>query len=69
MNTPCRGCFGPVEGVEDAGSKFISSLASLISAESEADSAAVIGSIPDLTGTCYRFNSPAATLRRPAGKE
>ena len=69
VNTPCRGCFGPVEGVEDAGSKFISSLASLISAESEADSAAVIGSIPDLTGTCYRFNSPAATLRRSAGKE
>jgi F420-non-reducing hydrogenase small subunit len=69
VNTPCRGCFGPVEGVEDAGAKFISSLASLISAEKEDESARVIESITDLSGYCYRFSAPAATLKRPEGKE
>jgi F420-non-reducing hydrogenase small subunit len=69
INTPCRGCFGPVEGVEDAGAKFISSLASLISAEKEDESAKLIDTIADLTGTCYRFSTPAATLIRPEGKE
>lgn len=63
-NTPCRGCFGPVEGVDDAGAKFISALASLISAESEGDSRKVIDGIPDLAGYCYRFSLPLALLGR-----
>jgi F420-non-reducing hydrogenase small subunit len=69
VNTPCRGCFGPVEGVDDAGGSFISSLASLISAENESEAGALIDSIKDLSGYCYRFSAPAATLRRPAAKE
>ena len=69
VNTPCRGCFGPVEGVDDAGGSFISSLASLISAENEGEAAALIDGIKDLSGYCYRFSAPAATLRRPAGRK
>ncbi len=30
INMPCRGCFGPVEGVGDSGAKFISALAALL---------------------------------------
>lgn len=68
VNTPCRGCFGPVEGVEDAGAKFISSLASLISAEKEEEAGTLIDSITDLSGYCYRFSLPSASLKR-SGQE
>ncbi|HOO47157.1 MAG TPA: oxidoreductase [Deltaproteobacteria bacterium] len=64
VNTPCRGCFGPVDGVDDGGAKFISSLASLISAESEDDARRAIDGIPDLAGYCYRFTLPSSSLKR-----
>ncbi len=62
-NVPCRGCFGPVEGVDDAGAKFISGLASLISAETEEDAQKTIDGIADLAGYCYRFSLPSASLK------
>ncbi|HVO66618.1 MAG TPA: hypothetical protein VMT12_09055 [Syntrophales bacterium] len=62
-NTPCRGCFGPVDGVDDAGAKFISGLASLISAETEDDSQKTIDGIADLAGYCYRFSLPSSSLK------
>ncbi|MBM4271951.1 MAG: oxidoreductase [Deltaproteobacteria bacterium] len=62
-NTPCRGCFGPVDGVDDAGAKFISSLASLISADNEEESQKTIDGIADLAGYCYRFSLPSASLK------
>ena len=64
INMPCRGCFGPVEGVEDAGAKFISALASMISVESDDEMKAAIDSIDDLAGYLYRFSLPASTLRK-----
>ena len=63
-NIPCRGCFGPVDGVDDAGAKFISGLASLIGAESEAEAEKTIEGIADLAGYCYRFSLPSASLKR-----
>jgi F420-non-reducing hydrogenase small subunit len=68
-NVPCRGCFGPVDGVDDAGAKFISGLASLISAESEEGSQKVIDGIADLAGYCYRFSLPSASLKHTKDKE
>ncbi|HYA15592.1 MAG TPA: hypothetical protein VEF33_14745 [Syntrophales bacterium] len=68
-NVPCRGCFGPVDGVDDAGAKFISGLASLISAESEDDSKKAVDEIADLAGYCYRFSLPSASLKRKKKKE
>ncbi len=62
-NVPCRGCFGPVDGVDDAGAKFISGLASLISAETEEDAQKTIDGIADLAGYCYRFSLPSASLK------
>lgn len=62
-NFPCRGCFGPVEGVDDAGTSFLSGLASIISAEKEEDVRKVIDGITDLAGYCYRFSLPSASLK------
>jgi len=62
-NVPCRGCFGPVEGVDDAGAKFVSGLAALIGPETEEDAQKTIDGIADLAGYCYRFGLPSASLK------
>jgi F420-non-reducing hydrogenase small subunit len=62
-NVPCRGCFGPVEGVDDAGAKFVSGLAALIGPETEEDAQKTIDGIADLAGYCYRFSLPSASLK------
>jgi F420-non-reducing hydrogenase small subunit len=64
INMPCRGCFGPVEGIGDAGTKFISGLAALLGAESEAESLKAVGGITDLAGYCYRFSLPSVSLKK-----
>jgi F420-non-reducing hydrogenase small subunit len=70
INIPCRGCFGPVEGVRDAGASFLSGLAALIGPDAEEDVRRTIESIADPAGYCYRFSLPAASLkRRAASKE
>ncbi|HON58384.1 MAG TPA: F420-nonreducing hydrogenase [Smithella sp.] len=60
-NVPCRGCFGPVEGVDDVGAKFISALAPLIDSENEEEAKKIIDGIADLAGYCYRFSLPSVT--------
>lgn len=67
-NVPCRGCFGPVAGVDDAGAKFISGLATLIGAESEEESLKAVDSIGDLAGYCYRFSLPLVSLKHVSAK-
>jgi len=64
INMPCRGCFGPVEGIGDAGTKFISGLAALLGAESEVESLKAVGGITDLAGYCYRFSLPSVSLKK-----
>jgi F420-non-reducing hydrogenase small subunit len=61
---PCRGCFGPVEGVRDSGAKFISALASMLDAEDDSDMKELIDKIDDLPGYLYRFSLPSSTLVR-----
>ncbi len=55
-NTPCRGCFGPLDGVADGGAKFLSALSSLCAVE------AVARSIDDPVGYLYRFTQPSSIL-------
>jgi F420-non-reducing hydrogenase small subunit len=57
VNMPCRGCFGPVEGVSDMGTAFVSSIASLL--ESGENGA---GSVPDPAGYFYRFTTATSIL-------
>jgi hypothetical protein len=49
--------------VDDAGAKFISGLASLITAETEEDAQKTIDGISDLAGYGYRFSLPSASLK------
>lgn len=62
INVPCRGCFGPVEGVADSGAKFLSSIAAIIDAESDEAIRNAVDSIPDPAGYLYRFTAPISTL-------
>ena len=68
-NMPCRGCFGPVDGVLDQGGKAASVMASLLGLDTEekmteADIKKLLDSIADPAGTYYRFSLPASILRR-----
>ena len=68
-NQPCRGCFGPVDGVIDQGAKALSMIASILGLEDEEkmtdeEVERLINGIADPAGTFYRFSLPASLLRR-----
>jgi len=63
-NMPCRGCFGPLDGVADHGAKFLSAFASLLKGDDEESLARLAETLPDPAGTFYRFSLPASLLRR-----
>ncbi len=68
----CRGCYGPLEGVDDQGGKMLSAVASVINAgdetmdedELEHVIQEAIDTIPDPAGTFYRFSMAHSILRR-----
>jgi F420-non-reducing hydrogenase small subunit len=62
INMPCRGCFGAVEGVRDAGLKMISTLSSIIDMSNEADIEKITTQIGDIAGYFYRFSLPTSML-------
>jgi F420-non-reducing hydrogenase small subunit len=66
---PCRGCFGPIEGVVDQGVRALSAIACLLGLESEKDMKTedvqkLVDQIVDPAGTFYRFSLPSSLLRR-----
>jgi len=68
-NMPCRGCFGPVDGVVDQGSKGIAMFASILGIEEEQrlsreDVQNLVNQIADPGGTFYRFSLASSILRR-----
>ncbi len=63
-NMPCRGCFGPSDGVVDQGAKFLSAIASITDCADEEEVERVIGAVVDPLGTFYRFSLPSSVLRR-----
>jgi F420-non-reducing hydrogenase small subunit len=62
-NMPCRGCFGPLDGVVDGGAAMLSAFASLFSGD-EATQRALARSLPDPAGTFWRYGLAAALLPR-----
>ncbi len=69
INIPCRGCFGPVEGVVDSGAKYISALASILDVQTDADMNRLTDQIKDLAGYLYRFSLPTSILKKKRVKE
>jgi len=73
-NMPCRGCFGPVEGVVDQGLKSLSMIASILGLDDEEKMSdeqveKLIDTIADPAGTVYRFSLASSLLRRKRMKE
>jgi F420-non-reducing hydrogenase small subunit len=63
-NMPCTGCFGPTSKVRDHGGKYLSSMASLLSALDEDAIQRALDTIPDPIGTFYRYGLAGSLLRR-----
>jgi len=64
INIPCRGCFGPIEMVEDSGAKYLSGLASMIDVDDEADLQNISTQVRDAMGYLYRFSLPISIMER-----
>ena len=62
VNTPCRGCFGPVEGVQDAGARYLSALASLFKVGKDDEIKQIMDTVVDPAGTFYRFTQASSLL-------
>jgi len=63
-NMPCSGCFGPTSRVRDYGGKALSALASMVDSNDAAEIERILQSVPDPTGTLYRYSLPSSLLRR-----
>ena len=67
-NMPCRGCFGPVDGVIDQGGK--ANPVNMLGLESEGNKMSetevknLMDSVVDPAGTFYRFSLAASLLKR-----
>ncbi|MGD9128595.1 MAG: oxidoreductase [Planctomycetia bacterium] len=65
VNSPCIGCYGPNDGVEDFGAQFMGALASVIDSEDPEEIDRIISEgIPDPIGTFYKFSLAKSFLRR-----
>jgi F420-non-reducing hydrogenase small subunit len=57
-----------VEGIEDAGAKFIPALASILDAESDEDITRIVDQFVDPVGYLYRFSLPASMFQKKSEK-
>ncbi len=65
VNSPCIGCYGPNNGVEDHGMQLLSAVASVIDSENPDEINAIIKEgFPDPVGSFYRFGLAQSNLRR-----
>ncbi len=63
-NMGCRGCYGPNEGVKDAGARLIGAIGSVLDAMTEEEADAILDTLPDPAGYFYRFSLPHSFLHR-----
>lgn len=64
VNMPCRGCYGPAEGVADQGAKLLSAIASMVDSQDEAEIKEILKGVVDPVGTAYRFHLAGSLLHR-----
>ncbi len=63
-NMPCRGCYGPPDGVTDQGAKLASAISALIDTDNPEKLQAILDTIVDPAGTFYRFGLAHSILSR-----
>jgi len=63
-NMPCTGCQGPMGRVRDYGAKALSSIASILDSNDEAEIEKLMETIADPAGTFYRYSLPSSSLFR-----
>jgi len=65
VNSPCIGCHGANEGVEDFGARMMTGLASVIDSSNPDEIDEIIAKgIPDPIGSFYRFSLAGSLMRR-----
>jgi len=71
----CRGCYGPLEGVEDQGLRMLSAISSVIAmgkpgepeSQIHREVSEAVKTLADPAGTFYRFGMAKSTLKRSRG--
>jgi F420-non-reducing hydrogenase small subunit len=63
-NMPCRGCYGPPDGVVDQGAALLSAVVASMAGQSDAEIRQVLATIVDPVGTFYRFGLAASLLNQ-----
>ena len=65
VNSPCIGCYGPNNDVQDYGARLMSALASVIDSDDPEEIDRIIQEgIPDPIGSLYRFSLANSLMRR-----
>jgi F420-non-reducing hydrogenase small subunit len=65
---PCRGCYGPLDGVVDQGAKLLSAVVSVVDSTDPEEIDRIIDGLPDFIGFTYRFSMPSSLLQRSVGQ-
>ena len=63
-NMPCRGCYGPAEGVQDQGAKLASAIGAMIDTEDPDKLQTILNTIVDPAGSFYRFGLAHSIMSR-----
>jgi F420-non-reducing hydrogenase small subunit len=63
-NMPCRGCFGPLDAMEDHGAGMVSFIAAMIDSDHEDEIRRITDTISDPGGLFYRYSVPSSLLGR-----
>lgn len=74
VNMPCRGCFGPLDGIKDFGLRTMAGIASIFALEneenlSEEDLEKLMDKLVDPAGLFYMYSLPSSILRRKRMEE
>jgi len=63
-NMPCRGCYGPPDGVVDQGAALLGAIVASFEGKSDAEIRQVLSTIVDPLGTFYRFSFADSFLQQ-----
>ncbi|MFH0984848.1 MAG: oxidoreductase [Candidatus Omnitrophota bacterium] len=63
-NMPCTGCYGPTANIADVGAAYISTLASIVDTDDDAEAKKIIDGLTDIAGMVYRYSLPSSMLNK-----